>query len=77
MDNHSKHILLHEDSMIILESLKNVLNTADISSITKNNHKSESLVGYSAGYNSNQIFVFEEDAVPAKKILQDFLSKKD
>jgi len=77
MDNHSKHILLHEDSMIILESLKHALNTADISSITKNNHDSESLVGYSAGYNNNQIFVFEEDAISAKNILQQFLSKKD
>jgi hypothetical protein len=77
MDNHSKHITLHEGSIIVLQSLKHALNTANISSIIKNNTESGRLAGFVAGDNSNQLFVYEEDAIPAKKILQDFLSKKD
>ncbi len=77
MDNHSKHITLHEGSIIILQSLKHALNTANISSIIKNNTESGRLAGFVAGDNSNQLFVYEEDAIPAKKILRDFLSKKD
>jgi len=77
MDNHSKHITLHEGSIIILQSLKHVLNTANISSIIKNNTESGRLAGFFAGDNSNQLFVYEEDAITAKKILNNFLSKKD
>ena len=77
MDNHSKHITLHECSIIILQSLKHALSTANISSIIKNNTESGRLAGFVAGDNNNQLFVYEEDAVVAKNILQQFLSKKD
>lgn len=77
MDNHSKHITLHEGSIIILQSLKHALSTANISSIIKNNTESGRLAGFVAGDNNNQLFVYEEDAVVAKNILQQFLSKKD
>ena len=77
MDNKSKHITLHEGSIIRLQSLKYALNTANISSIIKNNTDSGRLAGFVAGDNSNQLFVYEEDAILAKKILQEFLSKKD
>ena len=76
MDNHSKHITLHEDSIIILQSLKHALNAVNISSIIKNNTESGRLAGFVAGDNNNQLFVYEEDAVLAKKILQEFLAKK-
>jgi len=77
MDNHSKHIKLHQGSNIILNAIKYELEKADISSIIKNNTESSRLAGFIAGHNNNDIFIFEEDSIAAKNILQQFLSKKD
>ena len=77
MDNQSKHIILHEDSMIILESLKHALNSSNISCIIKSNTESGRLAGFIVGDNDNQLLVYEEDTISAKKVLQEFLSKKD
>ena len=77
MDNHSKHIKLHQGSNIILNAIKYELEKANISCIIKNNTESARLAGFVAGDNNNDIFVFDEDAIVAKNILQQFLSKKD
>jgi len=77
MDNHSKHIKLHQGSNIILNAIKYELEKANISCIIKNNTESARLAGFIAGDNNNDLFVFDEDAVVAKNILQQFLSKKD
>ena len=77
MDNHSKHIKLHQGSNIILNAIKYELEKANISCIIKNNTESSRLAGFIAGQNDNDLFVYEEDAISAKKILQNFLSKKD
>jgi hypothetical protein len=77
MENQAKHILLYANSMIILQSLKHKLDTANISSIIKSNTESARLAGFIVGDNDNQLFIYETDAISAKKILEDFLSKKD
>jgi len=77
MDNHSKHIKLHQGSNIILNAIKYELEKANISCIIKNNTESSRLAGFIAGHNDNDLFIFEEDAILAKNILQQFLSKKD
>jgi len=77
MDNQSKHIKLHQGSNIILNAIKYELEKANISSIIKNNTESSRLAGFIAGHNNNDIFIFEEDAIAARNILQQFLSKKD
>jgi len=76
MDNHSKHIKLHQGSNIILNAIKYELEKANISCIIKNNTESARLAGFIAGDNNNDLLVFDEDAISAKKILQEFLSKK-
>jgi|TARA_B110001454_G_C12561641_1_gene367937 uncharacterized protein YegP (UPF0339 family) len=77
MENQAKHILLYANSMIILQSLKHKLDAANISSIIKSNTESARLAGFIVGDNDNQLFIYETDAISAKKILEDFLSKKD
>lgn len=77
MENQAKHILLYANSMIILQSLKHNLDAANISSIIKSNTESARLAGFIVGDNDNQLFIYETDAISAKKILEDFLSKKD
>jgi hypothetical protein len=77
MENQLQHVLLYEDSMIVLESIKYSLDQAEISCIIKNNSESARLAGFYAGNNNNQLFVYEPDIHSAKKILNDFLSKKN
>tara|TARA_B110000014_G_scaffold226731_1_gene186167 strand:+ start:688 stop:921 length:234 start_codon:yes stop_codon:yes gene_type:complete len=77
MENQAKHILLYANSMIILQSLKHKLDTANISSIIKSNTESARLAGFIVGDNDNQLFIYETDAISAKKILEGFISKKD
>lgn len=76
MDSHSKHTKLHQGSNIILDALKYELNKEQISCIIKNNTESARLAGFIAGDNNNDLFVFEEDFIKAKDILDSFLAKK-
>ena len=76
MSSQQNHILLHQDSMIILDALKHELRIANISCIIKSNSESARLAGFFAGNDNNQLFVYESDAKSAKKILEDFFSKK-
>jgi hypothetical protein len=77
MENQPKHILLFEESMIILRSIKHRLKIANISSFIKSNTESARLAGFLVGANDNEIYIDEKDAIAAKKILENFLSKKN
>ncbi len=76
MGNQQNQILLHQDSMIVLEALKYELRTANINCIIKSNSESARLAGFYAGNNNNQLFIYESDIKSAKKILEDFFTKK-
>lgn len=75
MDIHSKHIKLYEGSNITLKALKFALDKANVASIIKNNSNSGRLAGFAVNDNDNDIFVFEEDAIIAKKVLEQFLAQ--
>ncbi len=77
MTNQQKHVLLHQDSMIILDALKYNLSKSNITCIIKSNTESSRLAGFFAGNNNNQLFVYESDYNTSKKILEEFLSKKE
>ena len=76
MNTHTKHVTLHEGSIIILNALKYELEQQNISCIIKDNTESGRLAGFISGTDSNVLFIFEEDLSAAENILESFLSKK-
>jgi hypothetical protein len=73
MDNQSKHIKLHEGSMILLRGLENQLDQENIPSLIKDYQESGRLAGFGTFGSINELFVYEEDYEKALEILKSFL----
>ncbi len=72
-----KHVKLYTNSIIVLKSLADLLDSKNIPSLIKNVFESAILGGYPTNENSNEIWVYEEDYKTAKEILDDFIKQMD
>lgn len=73
MDNQSKHIKLHEGSMITLRALQNQLDEENIPSLIKDLHESGRLAGFGTLGDINELYIYEEDQKKAVGIMNTFL----
>jgi len=75
MDDKSKHIKLHTDSMIRLRALEHYLDKEKIPCLIKNLTESARLGGFGDLGVGNELYVYEEDKEASEKILKLFLSE--
>lgn len=75
MNDKSKHIKLHSDSMIILRILEKRLDDKKIPCLIKNFTESQRLAGFGGNASANEIYVYEEDLTESKEILKHLLSE--
>jgi len=75
MDDQSKHIKLHSDSMIRLRALEHYLNQKEIPCFIKNLTESATLAGFGNFGTANELYVYEEDKEAAFTVLAQFLKE--
>ena len=75
MNNQSKHIKLHSDSMIRLRALEHYLNQEKIPCLIKNFTESARLGGFGDSGISNELYIYEEDKEASLEILKTFLKE--
>ncbi|MEE9350333.1 MAG: DUF2007 domain-containing protein [Flavobacteriaceae bacterium] len=74
MDDYSKHIKFHTDTMIRLRALEFALNEAKIPCLIKNISESARLGGFGSSHSANELYIYEEDKDAASEILTKFLN---
>ncbi len=75
MNDQSKHIKLHVDSMIRLRALEFALDSKKIPCIIKNLTESARLAGFGSINYANELYVYQEDKVAALEVLNEFLKE--
>jgi hypothetical protein len=73
INNKSKHIRLHSNSILQLRILEFKLSEKGIACLIKENSQSAISAGFGYNDNDNDLFVFEEDFDKAQLVLKQFL----
>jgi hypothetical protein len=71
----TEHTKLFTGSNIIVNGVKNLLDTADISYIIKDKFESARLGGFGEQMDSVEVHVLDTDVEKAKKIINDYKEK--
>ena len=75
MNDQSKHIKLHEGSMVTLRALEHYLDRKKIPCYIKSFSESARLAGFGNTFSNNELYIYEEDTKESLEVLKIFLEE--